>query len=90
MWHEVWEDSNTPFFHKEKVVPFILQFQSEILPKDKRTAAIFIPLCGKAAEIKFFHELGATIIGTYCLLFHIESPFKTEKFNERKSKLSGQ
>merc|ERR1712179_371001 len=61
-WHANWKDTNTPAFHRAKLAPVITQLQSKFLPSDK-SCAIFIPLCGKAIEIKVFHDMGYKIIG---------------------------
>ena len=69
-WCELWNSSDTPIFHKAELVPFIPQFQSRFLPdEDEKKWAVFIPLCGKAVEIKYFYELGYTVIGIFVLMY---------------------
>merc|ERR1712226_633177 len=56
------QGNDNPAWHRSEVNQFVSRLESKFLPADK-SAAIFIPLCGKALEVKYLHDKGYTIIG---------------------------
>ena len=65
-WHEIWANSDTPGFHGEKLRPYFVALESQFLPADK-SLAIFVPLCGKAVEMKYLLDLGYKVVGEFFL-----------------------
>ena len=59
-WHQRWRDSNTPF-HRASVHPMLERFYPtlELAP----SASVFVPLCGKAADMAWLRDRGHTVLG---------------------------
>ncbi len=59
-WHQRWRDSNTPF-HRASVHPLLERFYSalELAPN----APLFVPLCGKAADMAWLRRQGHSVLG---------------------------
>jgi len=59
-WHYLWETDDTGW-HLGDTNPFLLEFFSHLeLQSDNR---IFIPLCGKTVDIKWFLDKGHKVVG---------------------------
>ncbi|XP_075550514.1 thiopurine S-methyltransferase-like isoform X2 [Dermacentor variabilis] len=60
-WNYMWKEGQS-MWQKEGVTK-LLSDNKEVIIAGKSRARVFIPLCGKAAELKWFYDLGHTVIG---------------------------
>ncbi|KAL3191398.1 hypothetical protein MRX96_059925, partial [Rhipicephalus microplus] len=60
-WSHLWKQGHTvwqqPGVHK------LLINNKETLLRGKRGARVFLPLCGKAHELRWFYDMGHNVIG---------------------------
>merc|ERR1711936_1325701 len=61
-WKTLWTNEVSPGFHRYELCPPLVALESDFLPHDK-ALAIFVPFCGKALEMKYFHDKGFKVIG---------------------------
>ncbi|KAK8770636.1 putative thiopurine S-methyltransferase isoform X1 [Amblyomma americanum] len=60
-WINLWKDGQ-PIWQLKSVNKFLLH-NKEVILAGKENARVFIPLCGKAHELKWFLDLGHRVIG---------------------------
>ncbi|XP_029834896.2 probable thiopurine S-methyltransferase [Ixodes scapularis] len=60
-WSNRWETGNTPW-NRPDIHPLLTAHENEVLA-NKRDAQVFIPLCGKAKEVKWFYDRGHRVAG---------------------------
>ncbi|XP_077533200.1 thiopurine S-methyltransferase-like [Haemaphysalis longicornis] len=60
-WITKWSTGQTPWQLNDITMP--LQKNKEIVLAGKVNAQVFIPLCGKAKELKWFYDLGHRVVG---------------------------
>ncbi|CAN8005296.1 unnamed protein product [Ixodes pacificus] len=60
-WSNCWDIGNTPW-HRRDIHPLLTEHVDEVLG-NRRDAQVFIPLCGKANEIKWFYDNGHRVAG---------------------------
>ncbi|XP_070395502.1 thiopurine S-methyltransferase-like [Dermacentor albipictus] len=60
-WNYMWKEGQS-MWQKEGVTK-LLSDNKEVITAGKSRARVFIPLCGKASELKWFYDLGHTVIG---------------------------
>ena len=61
-WLEKWDNQPTPSFHQDDMHPSLLALESKLFPEDRKLW-IFVPLCGRAPELKHFLDKGYRVIG---------------------------
>ncbi|XP_077545969.1 thiopurine S-methyltransferase-like isoform X1 [Haemaphysalis longicornis] len=61
-WRELWTTEGADIWQQEGVYKFLLKHKDLILA-GKKDARVFIPLCGKAHELKWFLDLGHSVVG---------------------------
>ncbi|KAL7635689.1 UNVERIFIED_CONTAM: hypothetical protein RMT77_013506 [Armadillidium vulgare] len=72
-WEKLWSTKVTPF-HQREVCPFLLKNSSNLnFASPKR---VFIPLCGKALELKWFYDQGFEVVGVDLISIPAEEFFK--------------
>ncbi|KAL7634077.1 UNVERIFIED_CONTAM: hypothetical protein RMT77_015405 [Armadillidium vulgare] len=72
-WEKLWSTKVTPF-HQREVCPFLLKISSNLnFVSPKR---VFIPLCGKALELKWFYDEGFEVVGVDLISIPAEEFFK--------------
>ncbi|XP_077550322.1 putative thiopurine S-methyltransferase [Haemaphysalis longicornis] len=81
-WLKEWQQGRA-VWQGEGVLEILLKNQDAILA-GKKQARVFIPLCGKAHELKWFLDLGHTVVGVEfleeCVLeYFVENDLKVEK-----------
>lgn len=60
-WSSRWDTGNTPW-HRPDIHPMLTEHENQVLG-NSRDAQVFIPLCGKAKEIKWFYDRGHRVAG---------------------------
>ncbi|XP_049528899.1 probable thiopurine S-methyltransferase [Dermacentor silvarum] len=60
-WSCLWKEGQSIW--QQKGVTKLLEDNKEVILAGKSSARVFIPLCGKARELKWFYDLGHTVIG---------------------------
>ncbi|CAN8001243.1 unnamed protein product, partial [Ixodes hexagonus] len=60
-WSNRWDTGNTPW-HRPDIHPLLTEHENEVVG-NRRDAQVFIPLCGKANEIKWFYDKGHRVAG---------------------------
>lgn len=60
-WSHRWDTGNTPW-HRLDIHPLLIQHKNEVLG-NRQDAQVFIPLCGKANELKWFYDCGHRVTG---------------------------
>lgn len=59
-WHQRWQEQQIGF-HLDSINPYLSKYWSRLkLPKQSR---IFVPLCGKSHDLRYFHQQGYRVIG---------------------------
>jgi thiopurine S-methyltransferase len=61
-WNHLWEQGRIKGFHESDLNILLLQHIDELIA-GRQNIRVFIPLCGKALEIKWFADLGHTVVG---------------------------
>ncbi|KAL7635686.1 UNVERIFIED_CONTAM: hypothetical protein RMT77_013503 [Armadillidium vulgare] len=70
IWEVMWSKKGTDPWKIEDVSPFLIEYSSKLkLSPPKR---VFVPLCGKALELKWFYDQGFEVVGVE----YIEKPVK--------------
>ncbi|KAL1478632.1 hypothetical protein MTO96_016067 [Rhipicephalus appendiculatus] len=60
-WTQRWANHIIPF-HRPSVHPYLKEIEDEFTASNKKLR-VFIPMCGKMREIKWFYERGHTVVG---------------------------
>ncbi|XP_070395721.1 probable thiopurine S-methyltransferase [Dermacentor albipictus] len=60
-WSHLWKEGLSTW--QQEGVTKLLNDNKEVIIAGKSRARVFIPLCGKARELKWFYDLGHTVIG---------------------------
>ncbi|RXG67971.1 Thiopurine S-methyltransferase [Armadillidium vulgare] len=77
-WEKLWSTKLTPF-HQKEVCPFLLKNSSNLnFASPKR---VFIPLCGKALELKWFYDQGFEVVGVELISIPVEEFFKEQNLS---------
>ncbi|KAL7644768.1 UNVERIFIED_CONTAM: hypothetical protein RMT77_004581 [Armadillidium vulgare] len=77
-WEKLWSTKLTPF-HQKEVCPFLLKNSSNLnFASPKR---VFIPLCGKALELKWFYDRGFEVVGVELISIPVEEFFKEQNLS---------
>ncbi|XP_077544674.1 thiopurine S-methyltransferase-like [Haemaphysalis longicornis] len=61
-WRELWTTEGADIWQEEGVSKSLLKHKDIILA-GKKEARVFLPLCGKAHELKWFLDLGHSVVG---------------------------
>jgi len=73
-WDERWKTNNT-VWHRLEVSRFLVAHQTELIA-ERNNIKIFVPLCGKTVDMKWFAELGHRVVGVESSHLPIEDFFK--------------
>ncbi|KAL7635684.1 UNVERIFIED_CONTAM: hypothetical protein RMT77_013501 [Armadillidium vulgare] len=77
-WESLHSRKMTPW-HRKNVSPFLLKNSSNLdFPSPKR---VFIPLCGKALELKWFYDQGFEVVGVELISIPVEEFFKEQNLS---------
>lgn len=60
-WNKQWENNNLGW-HRQEINEFLVKHQEQLF-NGRSSMKIFLPLCGKALEIKWFYDLGHIAVG---------------------------
>lgn len=60
-WTHLWKEGQS-IWNQEGVTKLLIENKETILA-GKRDARVFIPLCGKAQELKWFYDMGHSVVG---------------------------
>ncbi|XP_037523532.1 thiopurine S-methyltransferase-like isoform X2 [Rhipicephalus sanguineus] len=72
-WTQRWANHIIPF-HRPSVHPYLKETEAEFTTTKK--LRVFIPMCGKMREIKWFYERGHTVVGVEITRQAIDDFFK--------------
>ncbi|KAL7644769.1 UNVERIFIED_CONTAM: hypothetical protein RMT77_004582 [Armadillidium vulgare] len=72
LWETLWSKNTAPW-HQKEICPFLLKNSSNLnFTSPKR---VFIPLCGKASELKWFYDQGFEVVGVELIPIPVENFF---------------
>jgi thiopurine S-methyltransferase len=61
-WIKFWKDGHHTYFHSHNMTPIFLKSKEGII-NGKHHSKVFVPLCGKAVEMKWLAENGHVVVG---------------------------
>ena len=76
-WAKMWTEGKTDF-HSDKLCDFFIKHVAMLI-NDRQGIKIFVPLCGKAVEMKWLWENGHEIVGVECGEVALKQFFEEQK-----------
>ncbi|XP_071499595.1 probable thiopurine S-methyltransferase [Diadema antillarum] len=86
VWEDRWTDGRIDF-HQTEVNESLVQFKDKLLIKDK--SRVFVPLCGKTVDLKWFADQGHEVVGVEGIDQPVTEFFQEQKLSYTKSDIHG-
>jgi thiopurine S-methyltransferase len=81
-WHQRWQENRTGF-HLDSINPYLSKYWSKLeLPEQSR---VFVPLCGKSHDLRYFHQKGYSVIGNELSSLAVQDFYTEQQLNASKS-----
>ncbi len=81
-WHKRWEQQRIGF-HLDKVNPYLIKYWPKLDVADN--SQIFVPLCGKSHDLRFFYQKGCKAIGNELSTLAVQDFYTEQQLNASKT-----
>ena len=84
-WHQRWQEQQIGF-HLDEINPYLSKYWPQLeLPEQSR---VFVPLCGKTHDLRYFHEHGYRVIGNELSTLAVQDFYTEQQLNASKTIIS--
>jgi len=81
-WHKRWEEQRIGF-HLDKVNPYLVKYWPKL--EVAKNSQIFVPLCGKSHDLRFFYQQGCKAIGNELSTLAVQDFYTEQQLNASKT-----
>ncbi|MDX2504749.1 MAG: thiopurine S-methyltransferase [Gammaproteobacteria bacterium] len=86
-WHQRWQEQQIGF-HLDGINPYLSKYWPRLeLPEQSR---VFVPLCGKSHDLRYFHQQGHRVIGNELSSLAVQDFYTEQQLNASKSVISAE
>ena len=84
-WHQRWQEQQIGF-HLDSINPYLSKYWPLLeLPEQSR---VFVPLCGKSHDLRYFHQQGYRVIGNELSTLAVQDFYTEQQLNASKTVIS--
>ncbi len=86
-WHEHWQEQRIGF-HLDEVNPYLSKYWHKLgVPEQSQ---VFVPLCGKSKDLRYFHQQGMRVIGNELSTLAVQDFYTEQQLNASKTIISSE
>lgn len=86
-WHQRWQEQRIGF-HLDTINPYLSKYWPRLkLPEQSR---VFVPLCGKSHDLRYFHQQGYRVIGNELSRVAVQDFYTEQQLIASKSVISSE
>ena len=84
-WHQRWQEQQIGF-HLDSINPYLSKYWPLLeLPEQSR---VFVPLCGKSHDLRYFYQQGYRVIGNELSTLAVQDFYTEQQLNASKTVIS--
>ncbi len=86
-WHQRWQEQRIGF-HLDKINPFLAKYWHRL--ELSESGRVFVPLCGKSHDLRFFHQQGHKVVGNELSSLAVQDFYTEQQLNASKTIISSE
>ena len=86
-WHKRWQEQRIGF-HLDKVNPYLSKYWRRLGVAEQ--SRVFVPLCGKTHDLRFFHQQGLRVLGNELSTLAVQDFYTEQQLNASKKVISAE